>query len=80
MGFHWADGYSSTVEVFLEIDGERYRVERVGKGTFVLRDPCECPPGTAAKLIVGVDGVEKQLDIVLSHGAGQGIREAVPFS
>lgn len=80
MGFHWSDGYSSTVEIFLEIDGERYRVERVGKGSFVLRDACECAPGTAAKLIVGIDGVEKQLDIVLSHGAVQGSREPVPFS
>ena len=78
MGIKWPDGYSASVDVFLELDGQRYCVERLSDGNFDLRDDCECAPGTLANLVIVIDGDERKFPILLSRGIAEA-RELVPF-
>jgi len=79
MGHRWKDGYSAAVEVYLEADGQRYNVERVGDNTIVIRDECELQPHTSATLVIIVDGQPQRQRIFLHHGATSNMLEPVPF-
>jgi hypothetical protein len=79
MGLRWKDGYSAAVEVYLEADGQRYNVERVGDNNIVIRDACELQPQTSATLVIVVDGQPRRQRIFLHQGAAGNMLEPVPF-
>jgi hypothetical protein len=79
MGIYWKDGYSAEVEVYLDVGGERYAVERIGKSGLILRDDCSLPAGTLGKLVMVVDGDVRNVDILLSRDCVAGNRQPVPF-
>ncbi len=56
MGRQYADGYSASVEGFLVVRGQRYRLAKTNNLSFTLADDCELPPGSEGELIVTVDG------------------------
>lgn len=68
MGQRWFNGYSAEVEIYLIIDGRRYDVAQIGKGSLILRDSHEIPPSTHAKLVVKIDGVEEVEQVFLGEG------------
>jgi hypothetical protein len=69
MGQRWFDGYSADVEIYLVIDGERYDVAQICRGSLFLRSPREIPPSTSAKLVIKIDGVEESEQVLLAKGA-----------
>jgi hypothetical protein len=68
MGRHWADGYSSTVEIYLVFDGQKVRISRIGPESFVVADHVEIPAGTQCKLVIRVDEHEESCDVLLYEG------------
>jgi hypothetical protein len=66
MGINWNDGgYSSRVELFVIINGERIPVAKLGSDSFVLREPRSLSHGDA-QLLISIDGREEQHEIVLN--------------
>jgi len=80
MGIQWTDGYSALVEIFLEVNGQKFNVERVGKDSITMRDPCDCQPNTRATLVIRVDDWEKRSEICLTNGLGCDTHGPVPFT
>lgn len=68
MGTRWSDGYSSNVEIYLIVEGEKLRVARIGPDSFVIADQVEIPPSTQCKLVIRVDEHEESSDILLFEG------------
>ncbi|HEV3344999.1 MAG TPA: hypothetical protein VG125_31775 [Pirellulales bacterium] len=67
-GKRWADGYSSHVEIYLLVNGEKIRVSRIGPDSFVVADQVELPPATQCKLVIRVDDHEEECEILLTDG------------
>ncbi len=63
MGQRWLDGYSSEVDVYLLIKGERYDVAQIGGGSLILRGNPVIAANTQATLVIIVDGVEERQEI-----------------
>ena len=63
------DGYSSSVAIHLEIDGQRLAVAQIGPDSLILRSPTEIARSTRATLIINIDGRIEQEEIVLPEGA-----------
>ncbi|MGD9720632.1 MAG: hypothetical protein AB7O59_16485 [Pirellulales bacterium] len=61
--------YSSHVELYLLVAGERYNVAQVANGSLILRDPRPIPPETAATLVVKIDSKEERSEVFLREGA-----------
>ncbi len=78
MGQRGLDGYSAEVEIYLLIGGKRREVAQVAGDTLVLRDEHPIPPGTAATLVIKIDGQEEREEIFLREGA-QSNEQLVPF-
>jgi hypothetical protein len=73
MGNRWKDGYSASVELYLLVGGERFRVAQVGPKSFVLKDDdALIPPGTEGYLVIIVDGRKKSYPILLHQGTTAG--------
>jgi hypothetical protein len=76
MGQHWNDGgYSSEVELYLQIAEKTLPIARIGPNSFTLRDSCEYPPGTEATIVVKVDGRERKVHAFLQNGVLNGLKE-----
>jgi hypothetical protein len=69
MGQRWFDGYSADVEIYLMIEGKRYDVAQICRGSLFLRDSHQLPPSTIAKLVIKIDGVEESEQVCLGNGA-----------
>jgi hypothetical protein len=69
MGQRWFDGYSADVEIYLVIDGKRYDVAQICRGSLFLRDAHQIPPATTAKLVIKIDGIEESEQVFLGNGA-----------
>ncbi|HEY2839794.1 MAG TPA: hypothetical protein VGJ26_11630 [Pirellulales bacterium] len=79
MAIHWQTGFSANVEAYLEIEGARFRVERVGDGSLGMRDSCRAAVGSMATLIIKVDDWEKSFQISLPEGLTSDSQQFVPF-
>jgi hypothetical protein len=76
MGQHWKDGgYSSEVEIYLQIADKSLRIAQIGPNSFILRDHCEFPPGTEGTIVIKVDGRERKVHAFLQDGVMMGVEE-----
>jgi hypothetical protein len=66
-------GYSSKVQLFLEMLGRVYSLSEIDPDFVTLREPADLPPGNA-DVVMRVDGSEQRWPVELPHGAA-----AVPF-
>jgi hypothetical protein len=78
MGQRWLDGYSAHVEIYLLVNGERFDIAQIGRGSLILRDSREIPPATHAKLVIKIDGHEEVEYVFLAEGAANS-EQPVPF-
>jgi hypothetical protein len=69
MAIRTMDGYSSSVAIHLEIDGQRLDVAQIGPDSLILRSPTEIAPSTSATLVINIDGRIERDEIVLHEGA-----------
>jgi len=69
MGTSWETGYSSKVDIYLLVDGQRLGVAQVGPDTFFLSKPAEIPAGIQATIVIEVDGREDRHLVLLYEGA-----------
>jgi hypothetical protein len=72
MGRQYADGYSASVEGFLVVGGQRYRLAKTNYRSFTLADDCDLPPGAEGELIVTVDGNSFSRFVSLPNGIAVG--------
>jgi hypothetical protein len=79
MGIVWPDGYSADLEISLIIEGNRYRVAKLGPDYLILADAQEIRPGDSGKVVITVDGRSTAYEVVLFRGASAGRQEPVPF-
>lgn len=84
MGIQRDNGYSATVEAFLEVGESKIRLAKTGRTTLAFAEACELPPGTEGELVVCVDGHCDTRSVVLLDGLMPGQRVAayavtVPF-
>jgi len=63
MGIQWSDGYSSKVEILLELKEQTLRVAQVGPDSLILREPRQLPARTDAVLVITVDGQEERCHV-----------------
>jgi len=76
MGKHWNDGgYSSEVELSLQIADKTMRIAQIGPKSFILRDACEYPPGTEGTIVIKVDDRERKVHAFLQNGVTSGVDE-----
>ena len=76
MGKHWTDGgYSSDVELSLQVGERTLRIAQIGPNRFILRDECEFPPGTEGTIVIKVDGDERKIHAFLQNGVARGATE-----
>lgn len=78
MGQRWLDGYSARVEAYLLVDGKRYDIAQIGRSGLIFADTVQIAPGTAATLVLRIDGVEERENVVLCNGSREP-EELVPF-
>jgi hypothetical protein len=71
MGMQTIDGYSSTVEIFLTVNGEQLRVAQIGPDTLILREPRDIRPSTEATLTISIDGRIEEERIILPSGSSR---------
>ncbi len=69
MGTACEEGYSSEVEIYLLVAGEKLPVAKVGPHSLIYRGEPELPPSTDALLVIEIDGQQEQHLIVLYAGA-----------
>lgn len=62
-------GYSSTVELYLVVNGYKLLVAQVGPDTLVLREPRYIPPSSEGELIIKIDGRTKIEHVMLPRGS-----------
>jgi len=84
MGVQRENGYSASVEAFLDVAGQHIRLAKTGPDEITFVEPCELPLGTEGELVIIVDGDRDSRSVVLNEGAALGSREvrysvAVPF-
>jgi hypothetical protein len=76
MGNRWNDGgYSSDVAGCLRVGERSFRIAQTGPNSFILRDPCELPPGTEGTIVISVDGDEREIHAFLQNGVAIGCSE-----
>ena len=71
MAIRSIDGYSSTVEIHLTVDGEIIPVAQIGPSTLILREPRDIAPDTSAQLTITVDGRVERESIMLPCGSSR---------
>lgn len=59
------EGYSSNVEIRLEIEGTVLRVAQVGRDSLVLSNPHDTPLAGYGRVVITVDGREHPHDVLL---------------
>ena len=81
MGTQYRPGYSATVEGFLVVGDERFRLGKTNDRTLTLADPCELAPGTIAEILIIVDGDPSSRMVEIPGGifAGQCVVEYFEF-
>ena len=84
MGVKRENGYSASVEGFLVVGSSQFRLAKTNGDSFVVAEPCELSPQTAAELMIIVDGTTDSTRITLPDGIARGQRlvryeEALPF-
>jgi hypothetical protein len=84
MGIHHENGYSSEVEGFFVVNGDRIRVAKSNECAFVVVEPRELPPGIEGDLLVIVDGKPDSRRVLLPVGMQLGqnrvvYEDSVPF-
>jgi hypothetical protein len=72
MGIHHKDGYSASVEGFLVVGVERFRLAKTNGQTITLAESCELSPGTECELLVIVDGNASARCVRLPEGVTMG--------
>ena len=72
MGVYHENGYSADVEGYLVIRGTRIRLAKTNRGSIVLAEPCELPPGTVGDLLIIVDGKKSSRLVTLPCGVARG--------
>jgi hypothetical protein len=60
--------YSATVDLRLRVNGRILDVGQVGHKFLILNENCEVAPGTAADVIITVDGRKSVHPVVLHEG------------
>ena len=73
------DGYSATIDAYLEVGTSRYRIGRIRAGEMMLRDACDLAPATEGTVVVCVDGSCRRTPVVLIHGAREANRAVEYF-
>jgi hypothetical protein len=68
-----ASGYSSHVQLYLEMSGRTIALSEIGPGFVSLREPTDIPPGDA-EVVMRIDDHETRWSVELPNGAA-----AVPF-
>ena len=58
-------GYSSNVEIRLEIQGAILSVAQVGRDSLILSDPHDAPLAGYGRVVITVDGREHPHDVLL---------------
>jgi hypothetical protein len=61
------NGYSSTVDLSLELAGETISLHAIGPDRITLREAYEAPPGPAT-VVMRVDGSEHRWSVILLDG------------
>jgi hypothetical protein len=61
------NGYSSTVELNLAVDGRLLSLHAIGPDRITLREAYEAPPGPAT-VVMRVDGREDRWSVLLPEG------------
>jgi hypothetical protein len=61
------NGYSSTVDLSLELAGETISLHAIGPDRITLREAYEAPPGPAT-VVMRVDGSEHRWSVILVDG------------
>lgn len=61
------DGFSSTVRIFLELNGETLVVAQVGESSLILREKCNITPGTEANVRIVVNGQQRTYPVILRN-------------
>ena len=61
------NGYSSTVDLSLELVGETISLHAIGPDLITLREAYEAPPGPAT-VVMRVDGRERRWSVLLVDG------------
>lgn len=69
------NGYSAEVRLHLEFDGVIARIAQLGSDFLILRDNCEAPAGTIAKVIVSVDGNVIHYPVMLTDGIVRNVQQ-----
>ena len=76
MGKQWNDGgYSTDVDLYLQVGERKLRIAQIGPDAFILRDECEFPPGTEGTIVIKVDGDERKIHAFLQNGVVRGATE-----
>jgi hypothetical protein len=66
MGVAHQAGYSAAVRIYLEVNGDFFRVAQVGEDSLILGQPaCELPPGTKGHVVIKVDGSRRVYPVIL---------------
>ena len=72
MGTFHNDGYSASIEAFLIIDGQQFKIAKTSRDTLTFAQPCELPPGSEGTLSITVDGCQSTRLVVLDDGVFNG--------
>lgn len=72
MGTFHNDGYSASIEAFLIIDGQKFKIAKTSRDTLTFAQPCELPPGSEGTLSITVDGCQSTRLVVLDDGVING--------
>lgn len=59
------DRYSARVEAHIVVDDQRYSVARISSFDATIRDHCDIPAKSMAKLVITIDGKSEEFDIFL---------------
>ena len=62
------EGYSSSIDIRLRVNGGEYRVAQVGESFLIMRDKIEVPPETRAEVVITVDGDRFTHSVFLHEG------------
>jgi hypothetical protein len=63
-----AFGYSSEVQLFLEVGERSYRLAQIAPESVMLREPADLPP-SEAEVVMRINGRERRWPVFLTHGA-----------
>jgi hypothetical protein len=73
-------GFSALIDAYLLVNGQRIAAEQIYGETLILREEAELAPGTAATLVLCIDGCHEEREIVLTEGHPAGSRLPIKFS